>query len=75
MLTPKFAGTNTTYPKGTQTKTTTQSHIEQTAGFVGEIAWGVAAVTDKIQPEISYPALAVFGVATAIGVSFKAVSL
>ena len=39
-----------------------------------EIAWGVAAVTDKLHPEISYPALAVFGVATAIGVSFKVVS-
>ena len=76
MLTPKFAGTNTTYPKGTQTNTTTKSRniIEQTTGIVGEIAWGVAAVTDKSQPEISYPALSVFGAATTIGVSFKVVS-
>ena len=32
------------------------------------------AVANKIQPEVSYPALAFFGVATAIGVSFKIVN-
>ncbi|KAK3172642.1 hypothetical protein OEA41_005966 [Lepraria neglecta] len=64
-------------PKGDPDKhddQVTRNIIEQTTGIVGEIAWGVAAVTDKIQPEISYPALSVFGVATAIGVSFKVVS-
>lgn len=69
MLIPKFAGTNSTYPNKDDHQVT-RNIIEKTAGLVGEIAWGVTAVANKIQPEVSYPALAFFGVATAIGVSF-----